>query len=85
MRLLVMVGALTSAALAIELSMVNDSKEKEATIVESKYSTVTALSTDQQEAGLHNLPLRSVFDGTPEGTDLQWVGQITVGTPPQTL
>jgi hypothetical protein len=84
MRLLV-VATLASVALAIELSMFDDSNETKVAIVDSSYSRVGRLPTDQQQADLHKLPLKSVFDGTPEGTDLQWVGRITVGTPPQTL
>jgi hypothetical protein len=84
MRWLV-VAALTSVASAVELSMIDGSGETKAAIEEPSYSRVEGLPIDQQQGVLHNLPLKSVYDRSPEGTDLQWVGQITVGTPPQTL
>jgi hypothetical protein len=79
------VATLTSVVLAIELSMIDDSNETKDPIIQPDYSRFTRLPSDRQQAGLHNLALKSVFDGTPEGTDLQWVGQIKVGSPPQTL
>jgi hypothetical protein len=83
MRSLV-VAVLACAALAVELALVDDSDAPKDAIVDPNFSAVDESPTDLQSE-LHNVPLKSIFDGTPEGTDLQWVGQISVGTPPQIL
>jgi hypothetical protein len=84
MRSLV-VAALAVAALAVEMSMIDDSNKTMAPIEIPTDLRVGMLRADGQQGELHNVPLHSIFDGTPEGTDLQWVGRISVGTPPQSL